>query len=81
MLNELINYCCSFKISGPLAERWNLRYFLCCGMILSGLFTFGYGIAYWLEIHSLTYFIIIQVSCLNFYFKNRDSKFDTNVFS
>lgn len=46
---------------GPLAERLNLRWFLSFGMISSGLFGALFGVAYYADIHSLTYFIAIQV--------------------
>jgi OPA family glycerol-3-phosphate transporter-like MFS transporter 1/2 len=39
----------------------NLRYYLSFGMIASGVFTFLFGLAYYLEIHSIAYFIVIQV--------------------
>ena len=48
--------------SGMLAERMDLRYFLAMGMICSGLFTFLFGLAYAANIHSLAFFISIQVS-------------------
>ena len=48
--------------SGFVAERVDLRYFLSGGMVLSGLLTMALGFAYFLEIHSLGYFIFIQVN-------------------
>ena len=47
--------------SGMLADRMDLRYFLCGGMTLSALFTALFGLAYTWQIHSLAYFISIQV--------------------
>merc|ERR1719334_1795367 len=47
--------------SGFVAERMDLRYFLSLGMIFSGIFTFLFGFAYNAGIHSLAYFIFIQV--------------------
>ena len=38
-----------------------VRYFLSLGMICSGLFTFLFGLAYAANIHSLAFFISIQV--------------------
>ena len=49
--------------SGMIADRLDLRYFLSGGMIGSGIITilFGMGAPYFLEIHSLIYYIFIQV--------------------
>ena len=47
--------------SGIVAERVNLRYFLALGMIFSGVFTFLFGLAKYIEVHSIAYFIVIQV--------------------
>lgn len=48
-------------VSGFIAERVNLRYFLSLGMILSGFFTYLFGLAYSRNIHNLSYFILVQV--------------------
>lgn len=47
--------------SGFVAERMNLRYFLAFGMILSGFFTYMFGIAYYYNIHNFWYFFVIQI--------------------
>jgi len=57
----LFAYAFGMYLMGPLAERLNLRWFLSFGMISSGLFGALFGVAYFADIHSLTYFIIIQV--------------------
>ncbi|KAK2180995.1 hypothetical protein NP493_418g02045 [Ridgeia piscesae] len=57
----LFAYAVGMFISGHLAERLNLRYFLCGGMLLSGLFTALFGLARYWKIHSLPYFIVVQV--------------------
>lgn len=44
-----------------VAERVNLRYFLAMGMIMSGVFCYLFGLARTLNIHSLAYFIVIQI--------------------
>lgn len=56
----LFSYAIAMFISGYVAERVSLRYFLSFGMILSGIFTYLFGIAKPFEIHSLWYFIIVQ---------------------
>lgn len=47
--------------SGVVAERVNLRYFLSMGMLLSGVLCYMFGLARSLNIHSLPYFIIVQI--------------------
>ena len=58
----LFSYAFFMFWSGLLAERMDLRYFLSLGMILSGFFTFLFGLAYFANIHSLAFFIVIQVT-------------------
>ena len=48
-------------INGMIAERVNLRYSLTMGMVFAGLCNILFGIAYYLDIHSLGYFYAIQV--------------------
>lgn len=47
-------------VSGFVAERVSLRYFLAFGMIFSGVFSYLFGIAKTWSIHSMTYFVIVQ---------------------
>lgn len=54
-------YAVCMFISGMAAERIDLRYYLALGMLLSGLFTYLFGLAFYLNIHSLAFFIVIQV--------------------
>ena len=58
----LFSYAFFMFWSGLLAERMDLRYFLSLGMIFSGFFTFLFGLAYFANIHSLAFFIVIQVT-------------------
>ena len=51
-----------FIYSGFVAERMDLRYFLSLGMIMSGIFVFMLGFAKVLGVHSIGYFIAMQVS-------------------
>lgn len=48
----LFSYAFFMFFSGFLAERCNLRYFLSLGMILSGIATYLFGIAFYENIHS-----------------------------
>jgi OPA family glycerol-3-phosphate transporter-like MFS transporter 1/2 len=57
----LFSYSFFMFLSGFVAERVNLRYFLSLGMLMSGLLTVMFGMAYTLKIHSLWYLIFIQV--------------------
>lgn len=57
----LFSYAFFMFFSGFLADRCNLRYFLSAGMISSGILLYLFGLTKYLEIHSLSYFIIIQI--------------------
>jgi len=57
----LVSYAVFMFFSGFLCERMDQRYFLSIGCLLSGGFTFLFGLAYSTGIHSIWYFIIIQV--------------------
>lgn len=59
----LVTYAFGMFVSGFIAERCHLRYFLAFGMLLSGFFTYALGLTYYYNIHSLTYFIIVQILC------------------
>ncbi|XP_058805839.1 glucose-6-phosphate exchanger SLC37A2 isoform X2 [Phymastichus coffea] len=56
----LFSYAAAMFISGFIAERVNLRYFLSLGMIGTGIFTYLFGIARPYNIHNLWYFIFVQ---------------------
>merc|ERR1719239_1181245 len=60
-LAYLISYAVFMFVSGWVAERLDLRYFLSGGMILSGVATFFFGFAYTAGIHSYGYLIGMQV--------------------
>ena len=57
----LMSYAVFMFVSGMIAERVNLRYFLSIGMVTSGLFTILFGLGRYWHIHSLAYYIAIQV--------------------
>ncbi|XP_059484180.1 glucose-6-phosphate exchanger SLC37A2 isoform X2 [Neocloeon triangulifer] len=57
----LFAYAAAMFVSGFVAERVNLRYFLSLGMIFSGIFCYMFGIAYSYNIHSISYLITVQV--------------------
>lgn len=47
-------------VSGFVAERVSLRYFLAIGMIMSGIFSYLFGMAKMWNIHSIGYFLLVQ---------------------
>jgi len=57
----LFSYAIGMFISGMVAERVPLRYFLSSGMILSGIFTAMFGLGFFANIHVFYYYIIAQV--------------------
>ena len=57
----LLSYAIFMFPSGMIADRLDLRYFLAGGMIGSGIITILFGVGKYLGIHSLIYFIFIQV--------------------
>ncbi|PSN45251.1 hypothetical protein C0J52_06997 [Blattella germanica] len=57
----LFSYAVSMFLSGFVAERVNLRYFLAIGMITSGIFSYAFGIAKSYGIHYIWYFILVQI--------------------
>ncbi|XP_017959641.1 glucose-6-phosphate exchanger SLC37A2 isoform X1 [Drosophila navojoa] len=57
----LFSYAIAMFVSGFVAERVSLRYFLSMGMIMTGVFTYLFGVARTSNIHSLSYFIFVQI--------------------
>lgn len=57
----LLSYAIFMFFSGIVAERMDLRYFISIGSTLSGLGLIAFGLARPFEIHSLSYFIIVQI--------------------
>ncbi|XP_067419232.1 glucose-6-phosphate exchanger SLC37A2 isoform X2 [Emydura macquarii macquarii] len=57
----LVAYAIGMFISGIFGERLPLRYYLSGGMVLSGLFTSLFGLAYFWKIHVLWYYVLIQI--------------------
>uniref|UniRef100_A0A0A9XLT3 Sugar phosphate exchanger 3 n=1 Tax=Lygus hesperus TaxID=30085 RepID=A0A0A9XLT3_LYGHE len=57
----LFAYAGAMFLSGYIAERMSLRYFLTAGMITSGIYCYLFGIAHKLEIHFVWYYILVQI--------------------
>lgn len=47
--------------SGFIAERVSLRYFISIGMLMSGIFCYLFGLAKSYDIHSMWYFVFVQI--------------------
>ncbi|KAK0048287.1 glucose-6-phosphate exchanger SLC37A2 [Biomphalaria pfeifferi] len=60
-LSYLIAYAVAMFISGHIADRTDLRLYLSGGMIMSGVFTIGFGLGYFYNIHSYAFYIIMQI--------------------
>uniref|UniRef100_A0A1A9WAC0 Sugar phosphate exchanger 3 n=1 Tax=Glossina brevipalpis TaxID=37001 RepID=A0A1A9WAC0_9MUSC len=56
----LFSYAGAMFMSGFVAERVSLRYFLAFGMIISGVCSYLFGIAKTWNIHSMSYFVYVQ---------------------
>lgn len=54
-------YAFGMFISGLLGDRVDLRYFLTFGMLSSGISVLLFGAAYFWNIHSMTYFVAVQI--------------------
>lgn len=57
----LFSYAVCMFVSGVIAERMHLRYFLGLGMLMSALTTHLFGLGYSLGIHSFAYYFIVQL--------------------
>lgn len=58
----LFSYAIAMFASGFIAERFNLRYFLSLGMLLSGIFSYLFGLAKVYNIHNVMYFLLVQIA-------------------
>ncbi|KAK6915006.1 Major facilitator superfamily [Dillenia turbinata] len=56
-------YSIGMYFAGDIGDRINLRNFLCFGMFGSGLFTIIFGLGFWLNIHELGFFVVVQIVC------------------
>ncbi|CAA6663295.1 unnamed protein product [Spirodela intermedia] len=54
-------YSLGIFLAGHLGDRLDLRKFLAVGMAGTGLFTFFSGAGYWLNIHSFSYYLVVQM--------------------
>lgn len=59
----LTSYSVGMYFAGHVGDTIDLRLFLVFGMMGSGLFTIIFGLAYWLNVHLLGYFVGVQIFC------------------
>ncbi|KAK2143386.1 hypothetical protein LSH36_845g01012 [Paralvinella palmiformis] len=57
----LFPYALGMFISGHIAERVSLRYFLSAGMLMSGTTVALFGLAAYWKIHHVAYFLAVQI--------------------
>lgn len=58
----LSSYSAGMYLAGHTADRLDLRRFLAYGMFGSCIATAAFGFAYWLDVHRLWFFVVIQVA-------------------
>ncbi|KAJ8004597.1 hypothetical protein DPEC_G00137940 [Dallia pectoralis] len=58
----LCAYAVGMFLSGIIGERLPIRLYLSVGMVMSGLFTCLFGLGYVYNIHSLSFYICVQVA-------------------
>ncbi|XP_072300281.1 glucose-6-phosphate exchanger SLC37A1 [Eucyclogobius newberryi] len=58
----LCAYAVGMYLSGIIGERVPIRLYLSVGMLFSGLFTCLFGLGYFYNIHSLSFYITVQVA-------------------
>lgn len=57
----LFTYAICMFLSGFIAERMHLRYFLALGLLMSALTTHLFGLGYSLKIHNFGYYFVVQL--------------------
>ncbi|CAK1592814.1 unnamed protein product [Parnassius mnemosyne] len=56
----LFSYAGAMFVSGMVAERVDLRYFLSLGMLVSAIFCYLFGLGRTLGIHSISFYLLVQ---------------------
>ncbi|XP_063715538.1 glucose-6-phosphate exchanger SLC37A2-like [Symsagittifera roscoffensis] len=57
----LFSYAFGMFVSGHLAERYDLRLFLCLGTTLSAIFTAAFGLGFYLNLHIYWFYFMVQM--------------------
>uniref|UniRef100_H3DQ91 Major facilitator superfamily (MFS) profile domain-containing protein n=2 Tax=Tetraodon nigroviridis TaxID=99883 RepID=H3DQ91_TETNG len=58
----LCAYAVGMYLSGIMGERLPIRLYLTAGMLASGLFTCLFGLGYVYNVHSLSFYVVVQVA-------------------
>uniref|UniRef100_A0A3B4CG11 Major facilitator superfamily (MFS) profile domain-containing protein n=1 Tax=Pygocentrus nattereri TaxID=42514 RepID=A0A3B4CG11_PYGNA len=61
-LSFLFVYAVGMYLSGIIGERLPIRLYLTMGMLTSGLFTCLFGLGYAFNVHSLSFYIFVQIA-------------------
>ncbi|PZC76291.1 hypothetical protein B5X24_HaOG204803 [Helicoverpa armigera] len=56
----LFSYAAAMFVSGMVAERVDLRYFLSLGMLTSAIFCYLFGVGRTYSIHNISYYLLVQ---------------------
>ncbi|CAH0712790.1 unnamed protein product, partial [Brenthis ino] len=56
----LFSYAGAMFVSGMIAERVDLRYFLSLGMLVSAIFCYLFGLGRTLDVHDISYYLLVQ---------------------
>ncbi|XP_010488834.1 PREDICTED: putative glycerol-3-phosphate transporter 5 [Camelina sativa] len=59
----LSSYALGMYFAGHLGDRIDLRYFLVFGMMGSGILTLVFGLGYWMNVHTLGFYLSVQIVC------------------
>ncbi|XP_045770784.1 glucose-6-phosphate exchanger SLC37A2 isoform X1 [Maniola jurtina] len=56
----LFSYAGAMFVSGMVAERVDLRYFLSLGMLVSAVFCYLFGLGRTLDVHDISFYLLVQ---------------------
>ncbi|XP_010467218.1 PREDICTED: putative glycerol-3-phosphate transporter 5 [Camelina sativa] len=59
----LSSYALGMYFAGHLGDRIDLRYLLVFGMMGSGILTLVFGLGYWMNVHTLGFYLSVQIVC------------------
>lgn len=62
-LSFLLAYAIGMYFAGHIGDSFDLRLFLTIGMVGSGVTVIAFGLGYFLDVHSFSFFLIVQVFC------------------
>nr|GME03348.1 putative glycerol-3-phosphate transporter 5 [Ipomoea batatas] len=59
----LLSYSAGMYFAGHIGDSIDLRLFLTAGMVGSGFFVVVFGLGYFLDVHWLPFFVVVQILC------------------